>query len=82
MELSGQISWWLCQAKPWKHGDPSIAELLIRFLWESKGMENPAWKPGIIPWCSGMTECDVLAYGRRFHTLFTSEKGEQAIKAG
>jgi hypothetical protein len=70
VRLSGEIFWWICQAKPWYLGDPSIAEMLIRSLWEEKGIENVAWNPSIIPWVETIVEIDVKKFGEKFPSLF------------
>lgn len=66
----GRIFWWICQAKPWRLGDPSIAEMLIRTIWASKGFPPPAWKEGIVPWVEVSNEPDVERFAENFHTLF------------
>ncbi|WP_161780986.1 hypothetical protein [Criblamydia sequanensis] len=66
----GRIFWWICQAKPWRLGDPSIAEMLIRTIWASKGFPPPAWKEGIVPWVEVTNESDVEKFAENFHTLF------------
>lgn len=66
----GKIFWWICQAKPWMQGDPSIAETLIRTIWQSKGFESPGWKEGIIPWVELVKEPDVEKFAENFHKLF------------
>jgi hypothetical protein len=71
--LSGQIFWWVCQAKPWQLGDPSIAEMLFRSLWEEKGIESPSWGPSIIPWVEVSVEFDVETFARNFPSLFNWE---------
>ncbi len=71
-EKLGEIFWWICQAKPWNFGDPSIAETLIRTLWTLKGRESPPWKKNLIPWVKVMVEPDVEEFAKNFHTLFKS----------
>jgi hypothetical protein len=68
--LLGEIFWWICQAKPWQVGDPSTAELYIRTLWTSKGLESPPWRKGVIPWEEVMVEPSLKAFSENFHTLF------------
>jgi Avirulence protein len=70
MEKAGLIFWWLCQAKPWVRGDPSIAELLIKTLLRKKDIPIRPWTVGIIPWVQVMLELDPVAFSRKFHTLF------------
>ena len=70
----GEIFWWICQAKPWNIGDPSIAELLIRSVWQEKGLESPAWKVGIIPWEEVSVEPDMEIFSQKFHTFFEWQK--------
>lgn len=62
----GRIFWWICQAKPWERGDPSIAETLIRGIWAYRGMENPPWKENIIPWVEVTVEPDVEEFAKKF----------------
>lgn len=69
-ELAGVIFWWLCQTKPWKRGDPSIAEIFIRGVLNAKGIPLAGWKTGIIPWAEATLEFDVDLFGKNFHTLF------------
>ncbi|CDR34777.1 hypothetical protein [Criblamydia sequanensis] len=66
----GRIFWWICQAKPWRLGDPSIAEMLIRTIWASKGFPPPAWKEGIVPWVEVSNEPDVEKFAENFYNLF------------
>lgn len=54
MSDSAQMFWWICQAKFWDLGDPSIAEIIMRTTWQVKGLENLPWKVGIIPWVEAM----------------------------
>lgn len=69
-EIAGTIFWWICQAKPWDRGDPSIAEIIIRSLFEVKGIPNQPWKEGIIPWVEAMKDCGPETFGKRFSDLF------------
>lgn len=66
----GLIFWWLCQAKPWWLGDPSIAEMLIKSLSLSKGKMLPPWKKGLIPWEEVMKCFDPNQFAEKFQTLF------------
>lgn len=50
-------------------GDPSIAEILIRSAWASKGLSNPGWKPGMVPWETVIMEFSPEEYGRHFADL-------------
>ena len=70
MEDAGQIFWWICQAKPWALGDPSIAEMFVKALMLHKGLPLLPWKVGIVPWEETMLDVDPIAFGKRFHTLF------------
>lgn len=70
MEELGKIFWWICHAKPWRFGDPSIAEMLVRAVIKSKGLPNNAWQVGLVPWSEAMKETDVNAFAKNFHTMF------------
>ena len=78
-ENLGKMFWWICQAKPWKRGDPSIAESLIRAIWLSKGMENPPWKEGVIPWVEVSVEPEVDLFSKNFNLLFDWKKAEKIL---
>jgi len=39
-KLAGAMFWWICQAKPWKRGDPSIAEIIVRAIFKEIGFES------------------------------------------
>lgn len=69
-KVLGKIFWWICQAKPWHYGDPSIAETLIRTIWSLKGFEQPEWAEGVIPWVEVINEPDVEKFSDNFHKLF------------
>lgn len=71
-ELAGEMFWWICQAKPWDRGDPSIAEIIFRSIFEEKGIPNHSWKEGIVPWAEAMKDFDPKEFGRRFSGLFES----------
>lgn len=75
-EQLGEIFWWICQAKPWNLGDPSIAELLIRTVWDSKGLESPPWNVGVIPWVKASMEPDVKEFAKNFKNLFEWKKNK------
>lgn len=70
-KITGEIFWWLCQAKPWMRGDPSIAELLIRSIYRSKelAIADAPWKTGVIPWVEATKDFSAKAFSERFHTL-------------
>ena len=68
--LSGKIFWWLCQAKPWLRGDPSISEMLIRSIWVTKGLASPSWESDLIPWVETVIDTDPENFGNNFHKLF------------
>lgn len=70
MEDLGTIFWWICQAKPWILGDPSIAETLIRAIWVSRGFENAPWQKGLIPWVEATVQPDVDTFAKNFYKLF------------
>ncbi len=70
MQKLGEIFWWVCQAKPWSLGDPSIAEMLIKSVLASKGFSSLAWKEGITPWVEVMVEPGVNEFSKNFATLF------------
>ena len=70
MEKLGEIFWWICQAKPWRFGDPSIAELLIRTVLDAKGLESPPWNVNLIPWVAVSLEPDVKKFAKNFKNLF------------
>ncbi len=65
----GEIFWWICKAKPWNRGDPSIAELLIKSIYRFHEIEPPAWKTGIIPWVAVECEPDVDQFANNFKNL-------------
>lgn len=71
-ELAGLMFWWICQAKPWERGDPSIAEIIIRSIFAAKQMPNLPWKPGVVPWVEAMKDFDPNQFSQRFSTLFES----------
>lgn len=73
LEISGQIYWWICQAKPWSFGDPSIAEMLVRAIHEAKGMDSQPWKMEIVPWETTVLAFNPEEYGRKFADLFESK---------
>ena len=68
----GRIFWWICQAKPWEGGDPSIGEMLIKSIWLAKTGENlPPWEKDLIPWVSVMKQFNVEQFAQDFHSLFS-----------
>ena len=69
-EKLGKIFWWICQAKPWDHGDPSIAEMLIRSILTVKGKPIRPWKEDLIPWMEVMAQPDVEIFSRGFPSFF------------
>lgn len=69
LESLGQVYWWICQAKPWNRGDPSIAEMLIKTKLYKQGSLIRPWKQGLIPWVEVMKEPDPVAFGRKFKEL-------------
>ncbi len=69
--------WWICQAKPWNLGDPSIAEMLIKTLCLERGQPLPAWKKGVVPWEKVMECFDPDDFVAQFPTFF-----EEEYKAG
>jgi len=79
MELLGEIFWWICRAKPFQRGDPSIAEMLVKAVaLACDKIELPPWKEGLIPWAEVMVEPDPHAFGKNFNTLFESKKGKRS----
>ena len=66
----GLVFWWICQAKPWERGDPSIAEILIKSYCMERGINLPPWKAGIVPWEEVMKTFNPLKFAERFHELF------------
>ena len=70
----GRIFWWICQAKPWILGDPSIAETVIRSIWMRAGHPNPPWNKNIVPWIEVILEHDVDQFAKKFHTLFDAHR--------
>ncbi len=65
----GEIFWWICKAKPWFRGDPSIAEMFIKTIYRIKKFTPPAWKAGIIPWVEVEAAFDVKAFAKNFSRL-------------
>ncbi len=68
-EKLGEIFWWICRAKPWERGDPSIAEMLIKAVYLFQGIQPPTWKKGIVPWIEVELQPDVKTYAKNFHKL-------------
>jgi hypothetical protein len=60
----------ICQAKPWRLGDPSIAEMLIRTILTLKEEESRPWKEELIPWIEVMCEPKMEKFAANFHLLF------------
>lgn len=73
MVLSGRIMWWICQAKPWHLGDPSIAEIFLRSIWDTKGIDHYPWRSGVIPWVEIMKADDEYNFALDFIQLFDKE---------
>lgn len=73
IEISAEFFWWFCEAKPVLRGNPSIAEVMLQTIWRAKGLSNPAWHKGIIPWAEVVKALDVTEFGRNFYTLFENE---------
>lgn len=69
-EIAGKIFWWLCQAKPWLRGDPSIAEIIVRSICTVKGLSNHPWKNDTIPWAEAMKDFNPEDFSKRFYSLF------------
>lgn len=80
MELSGRIFWWICQSKPWSLGDPSIAEMIVRTLWNTKGIEQHAWKLGVIPWVETMKTFNEEDFAKNFVNLLDREFVPSAVE--
>jgi len=72
VERAGEIFWWICQAKPWTLGDPSIAEVFVKSILLSKGIDLGMWKKEIIPWEEASVARDAVSFGKLFSFLFTS----------
>jgi len=70
VELAGEAFWLICQAKPWSLGDPSIAEVFVRSILLSKGVDLGMWKQGIVPWEEASVARDDVSFGKIFPTLF------------
>jgi hypothetical protein len=68
IEKSGELFWWICQAKPWWFGDPSIAEMLCKSILSSKGIEVSNWNPDLIPWAVVMETDSPKEFGKIFRT--------------
>jgi hypothetical protein len=68
-EKLGEIFWWICKAKPWERGDPSIAEMLIKSVYLSKGFEPSSWKEGVVPWVEVELEPDVEKFSKNFQNF-------------
>lgn len=66
----GRMFWWLCQAKPWKLGDPSIAETLFKTILELKGCEIFKWREKCIPWVEAMVFADPEQFSTHFIKMF------------
>lgn len=71
--LLGKLFWLICQAKPWRRGDPSIAEIIVRSILLSKDLKASPWKEGIAPWIEASKYIDGNAFGRDFASLFQTE---------
>lgn len=73
LENLGEMFWWICQAKPWIGGDPSIAEMLIKTVWKyNTGKDLPPWKIGLVPWETTVEQPDVKQYGQDFAKIFAA----------
>ena len=70
IKQAGEIFWWICQAKPWDLGDPSIAEVFVKSILLSKGIDLGMWKKGIMPWEEATLALDATSFGQLFPTLF------------
>lgn len=68
-EKLGEIFWWICKAKPWQGGDPSIAEMLIKGIYLHKGVRPPAWTKNLVPWEEVEEQPDVEKFAKNFHSL-------------
>lgn len=66
----GELFWWYCQIKPVFHGDPSIAEVMVKGALLAKGFQVPGWKQGLIPWVEVVLEPDPIKFGERFESYF------------
>lgn len=79
-KLSGRIFWWICQAKPWDRGDPSIAEIFLKTIFTLKGISYPMWKPSIVPWEEVTIEFDVDKFANNFVNLFEFPSPHQTAR--
>lgn len=70
INVCGQMFWWLCHAKPWCAGDPSIAEMFFRLLLSEKEIDSSPWLENVIPWVEAMKPCTPEEFGLRFSSLF------------
>lgn len=75
-EIAGRIFWWICQAKPWVRGDPSIAEIIVRSIFTVKGIPNHPWKNDTIPWTEAMKDFNPEDFSKRFYSLFADTEWE------
>ncbi len=76
VRLSGEIYWGICQASPWVYGEPSIAEMLFRSIWEMKEMKNPSWKNDVIPWVEVVTAHSISGFGEKFSEFFNWDSSD------
>lgn len=72
LDLTPHIFWWICAAKPWERGDPSIAEAMVRALYKSKGTDLPPWRPHVIPWVEATKCFSPEAFAEKWTSLFES----------
>lgn len=76
LKLLGEVFWLLCRAKPFRRGNSSIAEMLVKSVWYRKyGQHLPSWREGVIPWAAAIKERDSQLFGENFLFLFNLDQG-------
>ena len=71
--VAAEMFWLICAFKPFRYGDPSIAESIIKALYLYKGYQMPAWKENIIPWVEATLCFDVAAFSELFTKLLDGD---------
>jgi hypothetical protein len=69
IQEAGKLFWWICHAKPWFLGDPSIAELIIKAVLIHKGIDSIKWKESVIPWEEVCLQPNPEKFATNFHLL-------------
>ena len=49
IDMLSQIHWWLSHLMPYRRGSAAISDMLIRSLFESRGVVPGPWRPGVLP---------------------------------